>query len=196
MRYRADITAGSLKIPESRVVADLLIQGIDDAQWKQAILIDNLLQTRTPATAKRLAHLIRGRLELMTAPLWELVRDGNLLTSTHACLAAAVKHSSLLADYIEQVVKEHHKMFKPALKKEDWEDFVYQCYNRDPEMPKWNESTTRRLRSSVFQILEQAGYIEDTKTLKLQQVHIASDVLRCLYNADEHQLIDCLEVTS
>ena len=51
------------------------------------------------------------------------------------------------------------------------------CRGRDPDMPLWNESTTRRLRSSVFQMLAQAGYIEDTRTLKLQTVHIAAQVL-------------------
>jgi len=35
-------------------------------------------------------------------------------------------------------------------------------------MPEWNESTRRRLRSSVFQTLAQAGFIESTKTLTLQ----------------------------
>ena len=40
-------------------------------------------------------------------------------------------------------------------------------------MPQWNESTRRRLRSSVFQTLAQAGYIENTRSLKLQNVHIA-----------------------
>ena len=31
LRYRADITAGSLKVTESRRIADLLLEGADDA---------------------------------------------------------------------------------------------------------------------------------------------------------------------
>ena len=30
MRYRADITAGSLKVPESRIIADMLLRGIGE----------------------------------------------------------------------------------------------------------------------------------------------------------------------
>lgn len=30
VRYKADITAGTLKVPESRIIADLLLQGIDE----------------------------------------------------------------------------------------------------------------------------------------------------------------------
>jgi hypothetical protein len=51
MRYRADITAGSLKIPESRVIADLLIRGVDGADWDKAVLDQNVLQARTAETA-------------------------------------------------------------------------------------------------------------------------------------------------
>ena len=76
MRYRADITAGSLKVVESRIIADLLLQGVSQKQWKDAILTQNVLQSRHPATAIRLARLIRSRLDLMDAELWKLVRDG------------------------------------------------------------------------------------------------------------------------
>src|SRR5262249_54230717 len=75
VRYRADITAGALKLQESRIIADLLLRGIDEVGWKDAIVQQNVLQARNPATAIRLARLIRGRLELMDAELWQLVRD-------------------------------------------------------------------------------------------------------------------------
>lgn len=55
MRYHADITAGSLKVPESRIIADLLLRDCDQEAWNVALYTNNLLQTRSPATAKRLA---------------------------------------------------------------------------------------------------------------------------------------------
>ena len=64
MRYSANLTAGSLKLPESRIIADLLLRGIDEGQWKDAIIKQNVLQARNPATAIRLARLILGSLEI------------------------------------------------------------------------------------------------------------------------------------
>ena len=60
-------------------------------------------------------------------------------------------------------------------------------------MPEWNESTKRRLRSSVFQILAQAGYINNTKANQLQTVHIASQVLRYLEKHDEQYVLRCIQ---
>jgi hypothetical protein len=89
-RYRADLTAGSLKITESRVIADLLLRGMDETAWKQATVNDNLLKTQNPATAIRLATLIRQRLETLSPELWRMVRDGTVVVATHAALAAAL----------------------------------------------------------------------------------------------------------
>src|ERR1700729_540177 len=115
MRYKADITAGALKLPESRIIADLLLRRVDAEGWRDAILTKNALQARNPATARRLTRLIRGRLETMGPPLWKLVRDGQGGVATHAVFAAAVKHSPLLGDFLEIVVGEQYRLFSSAL---------------------------------------------------------------------------------
>ena len=84
MRYRADITAGSLKLKESRVVAGLMIQGASTAEWRDALGRRNLLQVKNPATAVRLARLIRGRLETMKPELWQLIHGGSSIVATQA----------------------------------------------------------------------------------------------------------------
>lgn len=194
LKYKADITAGSLKVAESRVIADLLLKQADDDTWKAALLKENVLQTRSPKTAERLSILIRGRLETMKPDFWRLVRDGNASVATHACLAAAVKHSALLADFLELVVKEQYHIFAERLTYQMWDDFVADCQSRDPGLPEWSESTINRLRSSVFQILQQAGYIDSTKTLRLQTVHIATEVMRYLETQHENSVLRCIEI--
>jgi hypothetical protein len=194
MRYRADITAGALKVTESRRIADLLLQGTNETGWKEALYNQNILQTRNPATARRLALLLRGRLGLMDADLWKLVRDGSSLVATHTCLAAAVKHSALLGDFLDLVVREQYQCYAEALSNKLWEEYIVDCRGRDPEMPQWSDSTIARLRSSVFQILAQAGYVENTRTLRLQTVHVASPVLDYLTDHHEHYVLRCLQV--
>jgi hypothetical protein len=59
-RYKAEITAGSLKVQESRHIANLLLRQVDAEGWKDAIVKRNVLQARSPATARQLTKLIRG----------------------------------------------------------------------------------------------------------------------------------------
>src|SRR5260370_8984232 len=77
-RYRADITAGSLKVTESRRIADLLLHKVDNDHWINAAVERNILQPRNPASAQRLPRLIRSRLATMAPPTWNLFRYGTL----------------------------------------------------------------------------------------------------------------------
>ena len=194
MRYAADITAGALKLPESRLIADLLLRQVDDEGWKDAIVTKNVLQARSPATARRLTTLIRRRLETMGPDLWKLVRDGNGTVATHAVFVAAVKHSPLLGDFLEIVVGEQYRLFSKSLTNCMWDDYLEGCRERDPEMPQWSETTRKRLRSSVFQMLAQAAYLEDTNSLTLQTVHIADQVLHYLKANREEYVLRCIQV--
>ena len=194
MRYKADMTAGALKVAESRIISDLLLRGVDEAGWRKAIYDENVLQTRSPKTAKRLRTLIRNRLETMTEELWRLVRDGTGDEAAHACLAATVKHSFLLGDFLDLMVREQYRLYAETLSKKLWGDFVEDCRGRDPEMPEWSESTIARLRSSVFLILTEAGYLDGVRTARLQTVHIVQPVLRYLRKHDEQYVLRCIQV--
>ena len=193
-RYHADITAGSLKISESRIIADLLLRNLDEGQWKAAIYEDNVLQARTAKTASRLTLLLRGRLESMESGLWRLVRDGSFVIATHACLSVAIKHSALLGDFMDSVLREQYRLLSSKLSPALWQRYIDDCHSRDPEMPIWAESTVDRLRSTVFQILAQGGYIDSTRGMNLQTVHIARDVLDYLKTHQERYVLRCIEV--
>lgn len=195
MRYSADITAGSLKVRESRIIADLLLRAVDDAEWKDAIYDKNLLQARSPATAKRMTRLIRSRLELMSPDLWRLVRDGSVVVSTHAVLAAAIKHSHLLGDFMDLVVREQFRVFNEMLPKKLFDDFLQDCRGREPDMPKFTEATLRKLQTTVYHILVQAGYLTDTRRLRLQAVHIAAPVIDYLEQQGEDYVLRCIQVS-
>jgi len=194
-RYKADLTAGSLKLPESRIIADLLLRELSANDWQEAIERRNVLRTKQVATAQRLTRLIRGRLETMGPELWKIVRDGAGTVAAHAVLAAAVKHSPLLGDFLAQVVAAQYRLFSPTLPTGIFSHWLEECRERDALMPLWNESTLRRLRSTVFQVLAQAGYIDSTRTRRLQTVHIAEQVLRYLKNHKEDYVLHCIQVS-
>ena len=194
MRYSADIIAGGLMVPESRIIADLLLRGVTAEGWTDAVAGQNVLKVRTRDRANRITKLIRGRLETMGPDLWKMVRDGTGTVVSHAVLAAAVKHSRLLADFLVLVVGEQYRQFGKTLSNKQWDDYLDGCRERDADLQQWSESTRRRLRSSVFQTLAQAGYIENTRTLKLQTVHIADQVLRYLKAHGEESVVRCIEV--
>jgi hypothetical protein len=194
--YNANLTKASLKLPESRVIASLLLAGVDAAEWKRAIVEENVLQKRSPSTARTFADYIRHRLETMPPEIWEIVRDAPNTSATQAVLAAALKHSRLLADFFDLVLRDQVRQFKSSLTDKNWEDFIEGCIARDPTVAHWTPPVIGKLRQNIFRILAEAGYVTDTQTMTLQRVSVAGEVLRVLEEHGESQVLRCLQAAS
>ena len=195
MRYKANITAGALFVPESRKIAGLMLTEVSPDEWKQVIEDQNILQRLSPASSIRIANFIRSRLRLMTPDLWELVKDGDSVTATQACLAAAIKHCRLLGDYLDIVVRGQFNKLEDRLTPRLWEDFVLGCRQRDPEMDEFPSTTAKKMRTNIHRILNEAGYLKGGRKWLLQRVDILPEILRYLKNNDEEYVLRCMQVT-
>jgi hypothetical protein len=193
--YKANLSSQSLLVPESRIVAGILMDGVTPSKWRDAIAVQNLLQKRSPSTAKRLASLVRSRLEPMGEDLWALVKNGNKEEATHAVLAAVVKQSAIVRDFLDIAFREQVEIFKTNLTRSVWESYLLGCRERDPLMSEWTEKSEKILGNVIFRILAESGYINNTRSLTIQSVHIAPSVLSYLEDHDEQDILRCLQVS-
>ena len=180
MTYKADIAGGSLKLYESRIIADLLLRRVSPAEWRHAIEIENVLQKTSHATAKRQASLIRARLKTMTSEHWLLVRDGSKPLSTQAIFAAAIAHSQLLRDFLALDVRDCFRSGNLSLTRRNWRSYVEACRERDPAMSVWTQSTTDKLGDSVFQIMAEVGMLSESAKPALLSVHYQPEIMEYL----------------
>ena len=193
--YRGDIVAGSLLVVESRIVAKLLLQKTDEQGWHQAIVVDNVLQKRSPVAAKRHTRLIKNRLVTMKPELWEMVSERTTEVATQALLAAAIKHSRLLGDFMEKVVRENWRTFNQKITKNDWNHFLETCTQADPRINQWSESTKSKLKQIVFRILAESKYLDNTRSGKLQPVSIIPEIKKYLLVNHERYVLGCMAAT-
>lgn len=193
-KYRADIAGGSLQVPEARVIAGLLLDGLDEAGWQRAIEVQNVLQKRSVGTAKRQALLVRTRLEGTGPELWQIVRDGTKPAATHAMLACAIKLSPLLADFLHYTVRESFRTYQQSLPRREWNRYIERCRDRDPTMPDWAESTVEKLGDSSFRVLHEAGFLTGGTKNVLRPVRIDSSVVEYLKEHDETYVLSRMQV--
>jgi len=194
MIYTATITSASLRLRESRIIADLLLQAVSSEAWKEAILEGNALQMGSVVSIKRISRLIRARLEPLGEGLWRMVRDGGRALATQAAFAGTVKNSRLLGDFMDITMREQRALFAKKLEYRMWVEYMAGCRGRDPDMPQWSDATVVRLRSSVFSILAEAGYLQDTRSLILQNVFVDAQLAGHLRDRGETYVLRCMEV--
>lgn len=181
-------------LPESRVIAGLLLQHPDDSAWEQALRVDNVLQKSSPATAIRQARLIRFRLESIDSSVWKSIKDGEKETATQLLFAAAVKHSELLKDFLREVVADHVRRLEHSLSVNAWEPFLHDCAARDPAVGTWSTSTRKKLLQVIIRMLAEARYLESTRSLRLLPPHIHPAVRQALVTAGEGRLVQMMEL--
>lgn len=186
--------AGSLLVRESQIIARLLLEDVDTEAWHRAIVIDNILQKRSPESSKRQARLIKDRLILMEPELWTIVAQGMTDVVIQALLAAAIKHSHLLGDFMDQILRSHWQTFRNTISVADWQNFLETCAQIDSHVETWQENTRNKLRHVIFRILVEAKYINNTKSLELLPVTIVPEVKKYLLDHSEEYVIQCMEI--
>lgn len=164
--FNAEISAGSLLLPESRRIAALMLDNPSPQDWERALLRDNLLQ-KSPATAKRQATLIRKRLDTLDADGWRLVAEGELEVATQLLLAAAIRHSLLLGEFLRTVYGPAVKRWETHLAAHAWQAFLADCAHRDLAVARWAASTRIKLYQVVVRILAEARYLASTRDPRL-----------------------------
>ena len=192
-RYNAEISAGSLLPLESRRIATLLLTEPDQSAWQHAIETENILQKKTPATARRQARLLRRRLTTLNAQAWQMMTERESEVVTQLLLAAAVKHSQLLGDFMLRVYADRQRRLEPALAPIDWQDFLAECAHHDAAVAEWSDSTKAKLFQVIVRILAEAKYLESARSMKLTPQSLHPDVRHYLSTHHETYVLDCLE---
>ncbi len=194
MIYTATISSTALRLRESRIVAGLLLQAVSDEAWKEAVVEQNVLQMGRAVTITRSSNILRARLKPLGEGLWRMVRDGRRAQATQAAFAGAVKHSRLLGDFMDITMREQRALFSKKLEHRMWNEYIGGCRGRDPDMPHWSDSTVAKLRSVVFSMLAEADYLQDTRSLLLQNLFLDAELAAYLRDRGETYVMRCMEV--
>jgi|TARA_B110000114_G_scaffold116067_1_gene121703 hypothetical protein len=193
--YKSDLTGGSLMVRESRIIADLLISGACPDEWNRYVMVDNLLQKRSPASAKRNAQAIRKRLELLEPSFWFALRDGDEELATQVAFCAALERNLLLVEFIERVVRDAYSSQAEYLELYQWGEFLDDCVHRDQRIANWTDSSRKKMGQVVFRILTEMGYLSSSRSLKLQNIAVRPEIKTLLDDHYKYRLKDCMTMS-
>lgn len=178
------------------MIAELLLANADDADWKQAIQVENRLQKRSPATAKRQSSALRKRLERLDQPFWRALRDGDDELATQVAFVAALERNLLLVEFVETIVQDAFSLRAENLAQYQWTDFLEDRSHRDPAIEDWTEVSKKKMGQVVFRMLAEVGLLQSTRSLRLQHVLVRLEVNALLEDSRRDRIKACLNVSS
>lgn len=179
-RYVANLTKGSLKVAESRVIARLLLDGLSANEVQDLAIKENLLQKRSPEATRTLASHLAWRFAGVPSCLLELIVHGSSREATQACLASLTIRSALFSEYLKESVSEVRAQRRSHLAPADWSTYMDVLESRDASVRAWTSPVRAKLRQNIWRILAEAEIVDSTKHLRLQNVRLEESVKRCL----------------
>lgn len=192
--YSAEIVAGSLLMNETRKLAEVLLRDQSKAAWLNAVIGENVLQKKTQSTAKRMAGLIRHRLETGDTEVWKLIANGDFELSLQATLVLVLRRSRLLADFMSEVLGLKMRRLDFKLVQKDWDDFLQECELRDPVAAGWSELTKAKLFEVIVRILAEGRYLNSSKEKIIQGVMIRPEIRAYLEATNDQTTLASMEL--
>ncbi|WP_104040809.1 DUF1819 family protein [Vibrio hyugaensis] len=192
-KYLGDLIGGSLMIKESQLIADLLLTQPSKEQWDDAIVNQNILQKRSPASAKRNAATIKKRIGSLSNEFLSALANANHEAAAQLMMAATLINSPLLADFMRTVVMDAKRMYRESIDNKDWEYFWEDKCRLHPEFAEMSESSTYKIAQVAFKVMTDGGFLESTKSKVLTNIYIEPDVRSLLIEMDKEDIIQAME---
>lgn len=193
-QYIRDLTGGSLLVAESRVVAETLLQSLSEAEWNHLFIEENILKKKSPHTAIRYARAIRRRLEpLGEAFINDVIHAPDSYYKQLIMLALMI-HTPVLPDFMQNVVAETKRVYRPTLEPDAWETFILDRSRTLPGLNNLSESTLKKSGTNIIRTLVDADYLNNNKERRLQPVYVlpeTRDWLKKLNRLDLENIMEC-----
>ena len=171
-----DLMTGNLLVRESLLIAPLLQQKLEPAQWKEEIEVRNLLQKSSVHSARRVALGIRRRLEPMGDEFLQQLIGTDENTCRQLLLLAVMVKSPAICFFMDKVVREARRVYQLQLPTSVWQVFIEEHYIVIEGIEEYSESTLTKIGTNVIRMLVDAGYLDSPKSLKLQTVYLVPEV--------------------
>ncbi|HHX8501715.1 DUF1819 family protein [Vibrio alginolyticus] len=193
-KYLGDLIGGSLMITEAQLIAELLLSEPSKEQWDEAIVEQNILQKRSPASAKRNAATIKKRIANLGNKFLSALVNANYEEAAQLMMAATLMNSPLLADFMRTVVMDAKRMYRENIDMKDWEYFWEDKCRIYPDFADMSESSTYKIAQVAFKVMTDGGFLESTKTKVLTNIYITPDVRDLLVEMDRDDIIQAMEI--
>lgn len=160
-RYKLSFTTGALLVREAGVAAPLYLDARDWSAVRSMLDEENLLQTRTDSSRRRLGREVVQRLAGLTDTEVELFVDAAATERGHLMWLAACRVYDLIGEFAEEVVRERFLLMTPTLTTDEFDSFIRAKALWHGEVAGLADSTLRRLRSNLFLMLREAGLLSE-----------------------------------
>lgn len=158
-RYSMSFTTGGLFHRESVKLAVLYLDLGDWNSLRDKVVSENLLQTRTLNTLKRVCREVISRLRTLSPGELEFLVEGSHQEQAYLLWLAVCRRYRFIADFAVEVLRERYITLKSDLTYEEFDSFFNRKSEWHQELDEITPATRSKLRQVLFKILREADLL-------------------------------------
>lgn len=152
-------TTGSLFHRESVKLVALYLDLGDWNSVRDKVIAENLLQTRTLNTLKRVCREVISRLRTLNPGELEFLVEGSHQEQAYLLWLAVCRRYRFIADFAVEVLRERYIALKTDLSHEDFDSFFNKKSEWHSELDEVRRTTRNKLRQVLFKMLREADLL-------------------------------------
>lgn len=171
--YNGGLTREQFLFYEIKVVAKLLVDGmnIDDAILK--IKNENLFQFPTERMVVNIANACYRRLQALDSEkLIYVLATYSVDVAKQVNLYAMMKQNRIVWDFMVTVIGEKYRTQDFSFTKKDMSAFMFQLQEQNEDVATWSDSTIQKIKQVLTKSLVECGYLDNTKSEVLNPVYL------------------------
>lgn len=163
MEYSASAMKYSLWFVETRETARML-QDSSAEEVRNTVIEENIYQQRDRSRTINEYGCIIRRLETIPEKLKVLLLKTDVSTAKLIVLISAMASDRLFFEFMHDVYRRKLHLGEEEFKDADWNIFIKDKRNQNDLVAGWTEGTIKRIKSSYFRYLVDAGLIQKDST--------------------------------
>jgi hypothetical protein len=157
--YKLSFTTGGLFLTEAVIVLDEYSKTNNWDQAIEGIKSDNLLQSRSSSTAKRILHEVLSRLHTLTQQQQSLISDGYISDQKQLLWLAACKRYQILRQFGEEVIRNQYLQMQFTVQPNAFGKLLDDKVIWHSEIDEITDSTKARLGFNAFKMAREADIL-------------------------------------
>lgn len=186
-RYNMSFIGGGLLHRESVKLATLYRDLGDWNLLRDKVMTENLLQTRTLNTLKRIYREIVSRLSVLNSVELELLAEGTHQEQAYLLWLAVCRRYRFIADFAVEVLRERYITLKTNLTYEDFNSFLNRKSEWHSELDEIAPSTRYKLRQILFKLLREADLL--TANNMIHAAILSPRLLEVIYQGSRKEIL-------
>lgn len=175
--YNGSLTREQFLFYEGRIVASLVLQGLDPDEIVERINKENLFQFPTEREIARIARACLQRVDALgSGTLVRLLAEAPAAVAKQVNMYAIMKYNRIVWDFMTTVIGEKYRTQEFAFSKKELNVFFFMLQEQNDKVASWSESTINKIKQVLMKCLVECGYLDSVRAEHLNNVAIEPDL--------------------